>query len=358
MKQTIWMGVCLSLSLLQAAQITLTDAQKKNWNIRTEKPQIVDTYPLGDFIAKVVTPPQRLQTISLPFDAIVKNVHVARYQKVHAGDLIAEVTGTQWIEIQKQAISDAIEYKHHRHLTERKRMLCKAEIIPKKECIAAEAELKADEVRIKASKALLQSYGASNRQIGALFNDFKMADKILLKSPVEGSVIDLGAQPGKSISPNEALFVIQEPGALWLEVDIEAYRTLKLGHGQRVRIQMGREVFDTEVLQLSPVVNPQNQTRQVRFALPEDAVVAPGLIGSATLTLFNKVVRVKKSSVVEKNGVRLVFVKVDTGFVATPVEILSEDDKYYYLKPSARLKNTIAGNSLSVLKNLLGEEDE
>ena len=46
------------------------------------------------------------------------------------------------------------------------------------------------------------------------------------------------------------------------------------------------------------------------------------------------------------------------GFTSLPVTILTEDDRYYYLKPTAALKNKIAVTSLAVLKNMLGEDDE
>ena len=121
----------LSLGV-DAEQIQMTAEQEKNWNISVEIPTASKQYPFGEFIAHVVTPPALLNTISLPFEANVQKLYVAKYQKVKRGDVLAEVTGTKWIEVQQKAISEAIEYKHHTHLTERKNILCKEEIIPQK----------------------------------------------------------------------------------------------------------------------------------------------------------------------------------------------------------------------------------
>lgn len=341
-----------------AEKVQITDEQEKNWNIQVEVPQVSHRYPFGEFIAHVVIPPTFLHTISLPFEANVKKLNVAKYQKVKPGDVLAEVTGTKWIEVQQKAISEAIEYKHHAHLTERKNMLCKEEIIPQKECVAANAELEADKVRVLASKALLKGYGASDEMIEALFSKLEISNTIKITSTVEGSIIALNATPGKSTTPDEALFVIKQKGPLWLEASMEADRTVKLKEGEKIEISLANKTFQTKVLQISPVINPENQTRQVRFLLTEEINISAGYIGSATLSLFDSVLKVKKNAVIKEGSTQIVFVKTKEGFVAVPVDVLSEDDSYYYLRTTAMLKQEIATNSLAILKNLLGGNDE
>lgn len=357
MKIKLLLSIVLTCSIY-AEQIQMTSEQKKNWNINVEVPEVSKSYPFGEFIAHAVTPPALLNTISLPFEANVKKLYVAKYQRVKEGDVLAEVTGTKWIEVQQKAISEAIEYKHHAHLTERKNMLCKEDIIPQKECVAANAELEADKIRVVASKALLKGYGASESMIDALFLKLEMTNTIKITSSVNGSIIELGATPGKSTNPDDALFVIKQEGALWLEANIEADRTAKLHEGQLVEIMLNGEKFKTNVLQISPIINPENQTRQVRFLVPIETNMSAGFIGSAKLTLFDDVLKVKKDSVIKQGTTQIVFVKNKEGFVAVPVKVLSEGDRYYYLQKSPRLNSEIAMNSLAILKNLLGGSDE
>jgi len=357
MKKNLLFYILLNMSIY-AEQIQMTQAQKDNWNILVEMPEISTSYPFGEFIAHVVTPPTLLHTISLPFEANVKVLNVAKYQKVKRGDVLAEVTGTKWIEVQQQAIANAIEYKHHAHLTERKNMLCREDIIPQKECMAANAELKADKVRVLAAKALLKGYGANSKIIENLFDKLEISNTIPLVSEVNGSVISLTATPGKSTKPDDALFVIKKEGALWLESNIEAQRVMKLYEGEKVEISLNNQKFQTTILQIAPVINPENQTRQVRFLMPEGIRIYAGFIGSAKLILFEDVVKVKKNSVIKEGVTQIVFVKTKEGFVAVPVTVLSEDENYYYLKKSPRLSHEIATNSLAILKNLLGGSDE
>ena len=346
------------MCFVQAEEVKLTPKQEKNWDIKVAEPARADSYPLGRIIVEVVTPPTLLHTISLPFEANVHKLYVAKYQKVKQGEILAEVTGTKWIVVQQKAIADAIEYRHHKHLTERKIMLCKEGIIPKKECKAARAELETDKIKIAAAKALLESYGADRESIKALFKSLKIARTLKVKSDVSGSIIVLNATPGKSTSPSDALFVIKQKGSLWIEANIEALRTLKLKEGERVRLSVADKMFESRVLQLSDVINRENQTRRVRFSVPESVQLASGLILSADLIVFGDVLKLKKSAVIKEGGTQIVFMRTQFGFRAIPVEVMAEDDTFYYIKPSALLKGEVAVNSLAILKNLLGGNDE
>jgi len=357
MKNKILLLTLLTFSL-HAGDIALTAEQEENWQIKVQAPKSSQTLPLGEFIAEVVTPPSLLHTISLPFEANVKKLNVANYQYVTEEQVLANVTGTEWIATQQKAISDTIELQYHEQRVARKNMLCKEEIIPQKECTAANAELEAYKIKVSASKALLESYGASDDMITTLFKELKLSQTIPLTSIVSGRIIELHATPGKSTSSEDALFIIQEKGSLWLESDIEVSRTGGLKEGQKVQITLANNTFDTTILQLSPVINPQNQTRQVRFLVPLDIDVFAGLRTTAKITLSLESYKVKKNAVIKDGDTQIVFVKTKTGFTSVPVSILTEDDRYYYLKPFEALKNEIAVSSLAVLKNMLGEDDE
>lgn len=348
----------LTVSVLHAENIQMTPEQEQNWQIKVEIPQSSKRLPLGEFITQVVTPPTLLHTIALPFAANVKKLNVAKHQKVTKGLVLAEVTGTEWIAIQQKAIADAIEFRHHTHLTERKMMLCKEDIIPKKECVAANAELETDKIKVAASKALLKSYGASDEMIATLFKDLQLSQTMKIKSIVDGHIVELHARPGKSTSPSDALFIIQEKGSLWLESNIEAKLTENLHEGKEVQITLVNKTFNTTILQISPMINPKNQTRQIRFSVPLDINIFTGLRSSAKFTILGESLKVQKTSVIKEGETQIVFIKTKEGFTAIPVQILAEDNRYYYLEPNEKLQNKIAVNSVAILKNMLGGNDE
>ncbi len=360
-KQLLLLLLLLTLfafSMLHAQNIQMTPQEEENWQIKVETPQSSQRLPLGEFIARVVTPPSLLHIISLPFEANVQKLNVAKYQKVIKGFVLAEVTGTQWIAIQQKAIADVIGFRHQSLLTERKNMLCNEGIIPKKECVSANAELETDKSKVAASKALLESYGASDEMIAALFKELKLSATLKIKSVVDGYIVALNATPGKSTSPSDALFIIQKKGSLWLESNIEAHLTENLYEGQKVQITLANKTFDTTILQIAPVINPENQTVHIRFLLPADINIFSGLRSSVKITILGESLKVKKTSVIKNEGTQIVFIKTKEGFTTVPVKILAEDDAHYYIETSDRLQNKIAVNSVAILKNMLGDNHE
>lgn len=347
----------LSLSFLQADSIVLSKEEEKNWQIKVEKPLLLKSLPLGEFMVQVVTPPTLLHAISLPFEANVKKIFVANYEEVKEGQVLAQVTGKEWIETQQKAISDAIEYKHHQQLTKRKDMLCKEEIIPQKECVAANAELEADKIKVASSKALLKGYGASKEMIEALFKNLTLSNIIPLTSKVEGRIIKLTATPGQSTTPLEAIFVIQEKGDLWIESDMPVEIASGLEEWQAVDISFGQHTFKTSILQLSPVVNVQNQTRHIRFLAPPGSEMLAGMRGTATISLAHSSLKIPKTSLIKVDNRQTVFVKNSTGYSAVRVKVIGEDNNGYFIKEDKAITN-IAVTSVAILKNMLGEEDE
>ena len=358
MKKIILASLITFATLSQAKVVTLSPKEIATWQIKTAQLNNSQQVPLGSFLVEVTTPPTMMQTISLPFKAQVVSLNVALYQKVKKGDLLAKVTGTEWIEAQQKAIQDAIELTHHTHTYNRKSRLCKEQIIPQKECIAALAELKTDKIKVSASKALLRSYGASEKIISDLFTKFKIHRTIPITAPTDGTITIMNASLGESTDPSSALFVIQKEGDLWLESDMPNSKTKVLKAKQPVILEIEGKRYDSQVLQIAPILNLQNQTRHVRFALKEGSDLLPGMRTNATVILKLKSKKVPKKAVIKLDGKHTLFVKEEQGYKPVAVEIIGEDKKFYYLKPTKELEKPVVVTSVAILKNLSGEDDE
>ncbi len=354
---TLLLATTLPLALF-AKGITLSKEEQNNWKLQTLSPKMSKSLPLGSFIVNVTTPPTLLHSISLPFTAQILSLNVANYQSVKKGDYLAKVTGTEWIEVQQKAIADAIELRHHRHLAERKNKLCREDIIPKKECIAANAELKTDEIKIAAAKAHLESFGATKSMVKELLTRLKIKTSIPIIAPIDGIVTTLNAQPGKSTPAATPLLVIQKEGALWLESDLPLSLAFALSKGEEVQLRIDGKLYKSSVLQLSPTVDSQNQSRHVRFSLQKDATLLAGMRTLAEVISLKKCLQVPKKAVIKEGENSILFIKKDGAYHDRAVTILSEDATHYYLKDDEALHFPIVVTSVAILKSMLGESDE
>ena len=149
--------------------------------------------------------------------------------------------------------------------------------------------------------------------------------------------------------------LIQENGAKWIESDIPTNDIQTLQGEKEVEIVIKNRAYLCSVLQFSPIINADNQTRKVRFVLPVNAQLLSGFRDLGQITIKKPSFAVDKHSVIKSGENYIVFVETANGYKSVTVEILAEDDKVYYLAPNASLLLPIATSSLASLKSMLNE---
>ena len=355
MKNIIILQLLLSVSLF--AEISLTPQEKRNWQIKTVEAKEVSYIPVGEYMTTVTTPPKLLHTLSVPYEAQIIQLNKVNFEKVKKGEPLALLTATEWIEAQRKAIADTIELMHHEHLAERKAKLCEEEIIAQKECLVAEAEVQTDRIKLSASKTLLKAYGASENMIKNVYNDLIILPNMKLLSPVNGTLVQVNIQPGKSVSPSSALFVIKIDGENWIESDLPLNVANNLISSQDIVIKISGKEIQSKVLDISPVINTHNQTRYVRFSLPKESNLLSGLRQKATFSIKRKAFVINKKAVVHNANRDIVFVKKGHKYKALEVNVLAENSQTAYLEYTPELNGLIVISSTSVFQNMLQEED-
>jgi len=354
MRKIFTLQILLIVSVF--ANVTLTLEEQKNWNIKTSSAKEVSYVPLGEYMVDATIPPTLLHTVSLPYEVQVVKLEKVDYERVEKGETLAVITAREWIEAQRKVIADAIELIHHEHFAERKSKLCKEEIIAQKECITAEAEVKTDKIKLVASKALLNAYGANDAMIQKIYSDLTILPNLKLLSPVEGNILQVNIQPGKSISSSSALFVIKVDGQNWLESDLPEKIADQLTLREELIITIEGKVMEANVEHISPIFNHTNQTRHVRFSINKDAEFLAGLRKKALISIKKKAFLIDKKAVVQDEGSSYIFLKKENDFIRKKVDILSEDTKTCYLNYDTALNEQIVINATSILQNMVQEE--
>ncbi len=347
-----------TLLSLNAAQITVTAEQEKDWHITTETLTTSAITPQATLFVKVVTPPQLLKTLSLPNEVTVTSLHVNLYDSVKRDDALVSVSSPRWLETQKNAISNSIDYSDALQTDQRKQMLCDEQIIAKKECIASHSMLLRAKNTLKASKELLSAYGATPKIIDSITKNLKVYSTLTLYSSVDGNIIESNAAIGKSLNAFEPLFTIKKSGNLWLEGALTAKDAAVLHNGDTVTISIDEHRFKSTVLNIAPFMNTKNQTRNVRFSIHEEATLLPGLRTSATLYLHKESIKIPKKALVQDGNSAIIFIKNGNNYSSVAVTVLSQEGDYYYLKPQTALQKPIAVNSVLILKSMMENSNE
>jgi hypothetical protein len=350
--------IMISYFTLGANSLTLTPKQEKNWQIQTALPQKSQTLPLGEYMLEAKTPPYFLRAITLAFDVQVTQLYVAPYQQVDKGVIVADVSSATWIDAQTDVISNIIAYREYKTKAYRKNRLCKEGVIPKKECITINANLQNVKAKLSASKAVLSAYGADDTTILELEKSLKIKPTLSLLAPVSGTIVELHAQVGKSVNASTPLMVFEEEGRKWLETFMPQKVIKILQQHQDVVITIEGKSYPATVINFSPIINRQNQTRHVRFILNEDAKLLSGFRTNATISIPVESYKIPKKSIVKVDGKYALFMKHQQQYKQIFVDVLSEDANSYYIATHHPLSDPIVTTSVATLKSLLGESDE
>jgi multidrug efflux pump subunit AcrA (membrane-fusion protein) len=142
-------------------------------------------------------------------------------------------------------------------------------------------------------------------------------------APISGTVVANPASVGSTVSVGTALLTIAADGAAEIEALIPEREVgqLRIGLKAEVRLEaFPGEVFEAEVIRLSPAVDPVSRTKKItlRFVKNEGRV-DPGMFARIRLNTrqYENVVAIPEGAVVEHRGTQAVFVLNKTSLDGT-----------------------------------------
>jgi cobalt-zinc-cadmium efflux system membrane fusion protein len=159
-------------------------------------------------------------------------------------------------------------------------------VVPLREVQEAEADARAAEADVKAAVASLRALGLSE---GDLRSQGRSETRLVLRSPIAGTVIERNVVPGRMTDPARPLFRVGNLSRLWLTVhafERDAVR-IRTGINGRVRFAAlpGRE-FTGRVTHVGRQVDMASRTIPVRIEVANsEGVLRPGMSATAWVRL-------------------------------------------------------------------------
>ena len=128
--------------------------------------------------------PSATAIISTSVPGLVKKINCTAGQKVSAGQILFELSGNEFIELQKDFAEMASQLKRIRSEYERVKSLYSEKIGTEKEMILAESDFKAANAKYSALKMKLKLIGLNDAKI----EDGDFYESFSLKSPIDGYI--------------------------------------------------------------------------------------------------------------------------------------------------------------------------
>lgn len=235
---------------------------------------------------------------------------------VKVGDPLAEIDAPDFIAAHADARRAEADFAQKRAAFERTRTLVEGEVAPRKDLETAQADVKQSEAELKRARERLRIFSLGRATEG---------DRFVLRAPLSGVVTERRANPGSEVRPDRAdpLFVISDPGHLWMIIDVPERVISRIERGQSVAIEVDAypaerygERFVGLIDYVGEVLDPATRRVPVR-ALVENPkrMLKPEMFARATplAAKGRELVRVPNSALATEGLYSFVFVEREPG---------------------------------------------
>jgi cobalt-zinc-cadmium efflux system membrane fusion protein len=203
------------------------------------------------------------------FGGRVSRIAVQIGQRVHRGDVLAELASPDYGQAQADAHSAASALRLAERTTARAQDLYEHGAASRRDLDAAEADLDRARAERERTLARLTAYGEKE---GAAVNG-----SFALRAPIDGEVVERNLTPGQEVRPDQILagtpaltaplFTITDPTRLWVVLDVSEHDAPELRAGEPcvIRAHMQEDgAFPGSIATVSESLDPTTRTVKAR----------------------------------------------------------------------------------------------
>jgi len=247
----------------------------------------VESRPNGELVmllGELVVDQRAYAEVGAPVAARVTRLLANAGDAVRSGEALAELTSPELGRERAEYLSASARLKLAEAALERKRGLAQERIVPLREVQEAESSVGEARAALRASRAAIAAFGV---EPPADDGDGATVSAFVLRSPVDGSVIERTAVLGQMLDPAAPAFRIGNLTTLWL--------TAHAFERDAVRVQQGVEAslsfpalpgqdFDGRVTLVGRQVERESRTVPIRIDVKNrNNLLRPGMSATATL---------------------------------------------------------------------------
>jgi cobalt-zinc-cadmium efflux system membrane fusion protein len=219
----------------------------------------------------------RYAEVGTPIASRVVSILAAPGQIVRKGQQLAMLQSAEIGKTRAESITAQTRLDLAKKTLERKRSLAAENIVPAREVQEAEANVATAEAEVRAARAGLRALGASDESSDS--------SELILRSPVDGTVIERNAMQGQMADPAQPLFRIGDLSQLWLVVHAFERDAVRLTPGTTARVSFSAlpgRAFTGNVALVGKQVDASSRTIPVRIVVANsEQLLRPGMSATA-----------------------------------------------------------------------------
>ena len=229
--------------------IEITKAQFQSENMEFGKPGISAFTELVHFTGNVVPSVDGQAQISVPVQGLINRIYCKPGQMVNKGGLLFDISGNEFVDMQREFAESAAMVKRLKADYERVRDLSDENIGTIKDFIFAESAYNAENAKLNALVIKLQNIGLDVSKIeeGTFYTSYS------LKAPIKGYVNQVNTTIGQHVQPQQTIAEIIDTESFQLKLSVFEKDIYKIETGQKVEFFSAGNNTDKNVAKLISV---------------------------------------------------------------------------------------------------------
>ncbi len=217
----------------ESGLIEITKAQFQSEDMDFGEPELTVFSDLVHFTGNIIPSVSGLAQVSLPVPGLITKIHSKPGQFVNKGGLLFDISGNEFVDMQKDFAESAALVKRLKIDYERAKELSNENIGAKKDLTFAESAFNVENAKFNALTLKLQNIGLDISKIesGTFYTSYT------LKAPVKGYVNRINVTIGQYVQPAETIAEIVDIETFQLKIAVFEKEINKIETGQKVEFQ-------------------------------------------------------------------------------------------------------------------------
>ncbi len=335
--------------------IKLDRKQYTKLGIETDNPASVLAVWSRNFPARITVPNSQVRVLSSLQPGLVNRLTVAEGDRVHKGQVLVEISSPSFLELQQDYLDALSRLKLVENNHARNKNLFDEGIISEKRFATSLTEYnEAGTLLSRRHQSLLFS-GMDADQITALRESRKLNNKLLIRSPFDGTVLRQVVKTGQHIDEATALYHLGNLDPLWVEIYVPVSFRASVGIGNRFNIRQ----YDLtgKLIAIGRMIRENDQTILLRGSISDGAKqLTPGQFVEVRVEQNfsgDNLVRIPQGAIFRNNSENYVFVAQAGGFMPRRVTVIADEGQSVVIKSGLTTADNIAVRGIATIKGIL-----
>ena len=274
-------------------------------------------------------PPQNKSEVVAPLGGIVSAIHVYPTEAVKKGQVLCEITGQQYLQLQQRYLSAKAQMEFTQDDFERKSSMFENEATSQKEFQQAKNQMNQAKSEYLGARSELIFCGLSPDQI----EKSGIQQKLIVRSPINGYITNVNVTQGMAVDAQMGLIQLINKEHMHLELTVFEKDIAQLALHQPIRFSLEGDtsIHRGEIFLIGQALNGQNKSINVHGHLErENSKFKPGMYVNANIVTQSDTVLAlpKKSAIAVGSGYQVYVKQADGEIIPELFRVAYETSEY------------------------------